>query len=366
MKMFQKALTTVRFKQFAYGVMALCLSACDVHQFPEQLDEAGGSPDPEDPDLLVDLDMKLVYFTDMYLWEHNYDPKLGTIVEAYPDAAVDESHPGTTDKFSGKLDFGFKNVTAKFYAPGSSTHQRLEESVSDVADGYDETRRVRLMPGEYDVVVWTDFTETEEHPRFYNSSDFNSVKIDYPNYAASTDFRDAHRGRTRFTLDGTGGEIEVEMKRPLAKYEFITTDLSEFLDNESRRLNRSSRATMDDYKVIIYYSTYHPSSYNAVDDWNSDSATGVSFETQVTVTGESEASLGFDYVFINDISTGAVEVTIVVNDLDGNRVAQSQQLHVPLRRDHHTLLRGAFLTMNGSGGVGIDPGYDGDHNVPLH
>lgn len=351
----------------------LCfISSCDVHQFPEPIDDKPtlppdpGKPDdppiPEDPDLHVDLDVKVIYKTSMYLWEHYYDPKIGEVVEAYPEQAVDSDHPGTTDMYEGKLTQGLKQLTAKFYVPGYTTYQRLEEFVTPLSEGYDQTLPVRLMPGDYDVVVWSDFREKDSDSRFYDSSDFNSIKINYTDYSGNTDYHDSYRGRAAFTLGESGGEVEVEMRRPMAKYEFVTTDLSEFLDNETLRRGLSTRASIDDYEVKIFYSTYHPSAYNAMNDWLTDSETGISFNTEVTVTGESEASLGFDYVFINGTDATGVQAMIVVYDKAGNNVAQSVQITVPLKRDHHTLLRGAFLTMNGSGGVGIDPGYNGDHN----
>ena len=38
-------------------------------------------------------------------------------------------------------------------------------------------------------------------------------------------------------------------------------------------------------------------------------------------------------------------------------------IRVPLRRSVHTVVRGSFLLSDASGGMGIDPGYDGDHNM---
>lgn len=351
----------------------LALTSCDVHQFPAQMEDPDkpGVPNPpddpvypDDPDKYVDLDMKVEYATDMYLWEHYYDPKLGKVVESYPEENVDGNHPGTTDIFPGKVNYGLKHITARFFVYGYTEYVREEEFTEEVTEDYDTNLPIRIMPGDYDVVVWTDFIESEEHSRFYDASNFQSIKIDYDYFKANSDHRDTFRGRKYFTLGEEGGTVTVEMNRPMAKYEFITTDLSEFLERETvRRELKSTRASIDDYVVKIYYSTYHPSAYSAIEDILRDSSTGINFETEVTVTGESEASLGYDYVFINEYADSGVQATIVVYDKEGNSVAQSHQITVPLRRDHHTLLRGAFLTQKGEGGVGIDPGYNGDHNI---
>ncbi|MCH5225433.1 MAG: FimB/Mfa2 family fimbrial subunit [Muribaculaceae bacterium] len=360
----------------AMALLGLTVS-CDVHQFPEQKiepevpddpDSPDNPPLPDDPDLYVDLNLALVYDTPMFLWEHFYDPKLGEVVEQYPDADVDGFHPGTTQRFDGLLQKGLKNVSVQFFPKGSTgQYSKIEKFVSNIGpdDIYDMDLPIRLMPGYYDIVVWSDFKKYDDDKEFYDASNFNSIKIDYDNYSANSDHRDSFRGRESAVNieEDKSNFIVVEMRRPMAKYEFVTTDLSEFLDRETERRNLSTRASIDDYIVKIFYSTYHPSAYSAVDDILRDSTTGVNFQTEVTVTGESEASLGFDYVFINDTQDGAIQATIAVFDKKGENVAQSVQISVPLRRDHHTMLRGAFLTMNGSGGVGIDPGYNGDHNI---
>ena len=63
---------------------------------------------------------------------------------------------------------------------------------------------------------------------------------------------------------------------------------------------------------------------------------------------------------------GGVDVSVDVYRFDGVRVAGSSPFTVPMRRDYHTVLRGAFLSMEGRGGVGIDPGFNGDHNITWH
>ena len=119
----------------------------------------------------------------------------------------------------------------------------------------------------------------------------------------------------------------------------------------------------EDYRVVISFPGYYPSSYSAMDDYLENSSSGVAFATQMTVTGVGMASLGFDYVMLNNILSGGVQARVDVYRLDGTRVAGSKTIDIPMRRDYHTLLRGAFLSMEGSGGVGIDPGFNGDHNI---
>jgi hypothetical protein len=41
----------------------------------------------------------------------------------------------------------------------------------------------------------------------------------------------------------------------------------------------------------------------------------------------------------------------------------TQPIEVPIRRSWHTILRGRFLMSEASGGVVIDPTFDGDFNL---
>ena len=48
-----------------------------------------------------------------------------------------------------------------------------------------------------------------------------------------------------------------------------------------------------------------------------------------------------------------------------NEVLARTVLRIPCERDKNTTVRGNFLTSDVNGGIGIDPGYDGDLEVDL-
>jgi len=41
----------------------------------------------------------------------------------------------------------------------------------------------------------------------------------------------------------------------------------------------------------------------------------------------------------------------------------TEPIEVPLKRSHHTIMTGMFLMSEASGGVTINPDFDGDHNL---
>lgn len=337
------------------------LSGCCIHQWPEQ--------EIEPDDGRVPVRLHLHYEPDLWLWEHLYDPKTGEIVEAHADEAVDDEHPGTTDRYSGQCDHGTMRYLLRFYKPGNVDSFTEEISFKrNVNGGYDCDTLLYLEPGGYDVAVWSDLYETNESEPFYDASNFLNICVQLDDYSACTDYRDAYRGYQQILVMPSDAsddiqEAYIDMRRPMAKFEFVTTDLSEFLESETTRRQLPTRAMAEDYIVKMVYANYLPSAYSAIDDRLVDSSTGVSFPSSLTVTGDSEASMGFDFVMINDIPNAAVAVQVQVYDMEGRQVAVSRVIPVPLRRNHHTLLRGAFLTVGGSGGVNIDPTYDGDYNL---
>lgn len=353
-------------RRFLVNVISvLCLVAaltgCDVHQFPEQKQ----LPPPDV--VAVRVPLRIVYAPDFYIWEHKYDPILGTVEEVNPSLNIFPGYPGTSSKYSNIVPIGLVQAYVKVFPKSNPTRCVAEKVFTYEINGssYDTDVEMELPDLDvYDIVVWSQLLEYSEAAPFYDPTSFSKVHIIPENYKGDTDYRDGFRGK--ITVDATTPVIEehvVQMKRPMGKFELVTTDLSEFLDRETRARKLSRRASAEDYRVVIAFPMYYPNSYSAMDDYLENATTGVAFETSMTVTGTSEASLGFEYVMLNDIPDGGVQTNVTVYRLDGTRVAGSAMFTVPMRRDYHTVLRGAFLSMEGNGGVGIDPGFNGDHNV---
>ena len=336
---------------------ALIVCGCPVHQWPE--------PNP------ATMILHLRYEPDLWVWPHSYDPAIGMVTEDDPEHGTDEEHPGTSGRYSGELHSGVMRIVVRAYLPGDTDNAVKEYTFTrDIDEGYDCDLPLDLDDGDYNLIIWADMRGRKTDSHSYDPSDFHRVRrMLGEEYKANSDHLDTYRGQTSIELRTSSRytkeleEFSATMRRPMAKYEFITTDLSEFLEQEGIRRNLSSRAAIEDYVIEVNYSAYLPSSYSAVEDRLENSSTGVRYSSEVLITGESEASIGFDYVLLNKTMQGSVMAEISVYDMNGERVARSQQIKVPLRRDHHTVLRGAFMTILAQGGVGVDPDYDGDHNV---
>lgn len=329
------------------------LTGCDVHEFPEL---------PEQPGKVA-LHLKLHYETDMPQWEY-------PITEA---RTVIQSKSVQT---SGEMRY----IIRLYPLTKSSSLEALQEFIftRDITDGYDAEFTLDVPAGDYTIMVWSDLTEnTGDNYRFYNAGDFSHIVLQ--NNEGNNDYRDAFRSTHELTLStdlmGNAHEtVEIDMVRPLAKFEFVATDVEAFIDNEVKAaLSRGESISEDapsrginieDYKVVFHYVGFMPNTFNMFTDKPSDSVTGVSFPGRILRLDDSEASLGFDYVFVNGVES-AVSVQVGIYDNNGNLLSMTNPITVPLRRSKHTLLKGSFMMQDASGGVSIDPSYDGDHNIIL-
>lgn len=340
------------------------LVGCDVHQWPVP---HGDEPEPPTPDLpKVTIPLRLIYETDFYLWEHLYDPLQGRVEETNPSLDIFPDYPGTSSQYANVAPAGLVQVFVKAYPVSNPSQCVVDQSFTyNIHGTYDTDLQLEIPAYDtYDIVVWSHLLTDAKASPFYDPTSFSQVHIIADNYRGNTDYRDGFRGKLRINAAAeTNNQHVVQMKRPMGKFELVTIDLSEFLDRETKTRKLTTRASVEDYRVVISFPMYYPSSYSALDDRLENASTGVAFATTMTVTGESEASLGFEYVLLNDISDSGVQTRVDVYRLDGTRVAGSATFTIPMRRNHHTLLRGAFLSMEGNGGVGIDPGFNGDHNV---
>ena len=335
----------------------LLLSACDVHEWPET---------PE----FVKLHLRLNYETDMTEWEHLYD---GTSV----------IEQGLGETYDNHRDYGKIRYIVRAY-PISEKQRTMQDYTQefvftkDIAEGYNHEVTLDLIPGDYNIMVWSDIVQHGGDTYFHDKTNFAEITLQ-GEHQGNNDYRDAFRGSGNVTLiadiiERVPDTLDIAMQRPLAKYEFITTDLTEFINKEQTRADAKSKAqstdgedvttkvSIEDYKVVFYYVGFMPNAYSLFTDKPVDSATGVLFESTLNSLSETEASVGFDYVFVNGTES-AVTVQIGIYDNEGTQLSLTVPIKVPLRRSHHTIMRGMFLMSETSGGISINPEFDGDYNL---
>jgi len=345
----------IRYSIFVF-LSSLVMAGCDVHELPE-LDMKN-----------VPFRLRLKYDTDMVIWNHVYDDN------NVSEAGFGETYSNVQTK--GQMRYIIRAYPISEKQRTSQNYIKEFVFTRNVADGYDCDYTIGLPAGDYSIMVWSDLVSNGDDTPFYNAGNFEGILLQ-EKHIGNTDYRDAYRGRNTISLspdiyEHIKNTLKIEMKRPLAKYEFITTDLEEFIEKEIARIavargektdqsdNSSSRVIdVSDYSVVFYYTGFMHNEFDMYEDRPSDVNTNVSFESKITKISDNEASLGFDYIFVNGSKT-SVMVQIAIFNKEGERLSLTEEIGVPLYRNHHTKLRGSFLMQNAQGGVHINPEFEGD------
>lgn len=355
-------------KTLTCAVFAILLSSCAVHEWPETL--------PADATLKLDFNTALPQFIviehDTRSSKDGKDYEIRYIVEAYRQ--IGEGSFSTTP------------------------YKRFIFTKSDVSDLNNEVT-VNIDEGTYDFYVWTDFTEKgSTKDFFYDTRSFREIKLQ-GQHEGNNDFRDAFVGHKVLTVERYGKDTPpvsgtIEMERPLAKFEFITTDLQEFITKVLTEMRKKGAGTseasedistenpddtksdsdggaskspiedLDKYNVVFYYTGYMPCTFNMMDNKPCDSKTGVEFKSELELIDDHNARLGFDYVFVNG-KESSVMVAVGLFDENGTKLSMSSQIEVPIKRSMLTTVKGSFLMQNANGGVVIDPSFDGEYNIVI-
>lgn len=339
-------------------VPLLLLAACDVHEFPE-------APD------FVKLHLRLNYDTEMTEWIHGHDG----------DEVVEHGYGNSYDNYQdhGTIRYIIRTYPVSGRARATSDYTQEFIFTKDAAEGYDHEVTLDLFPGNYNIMVWSDLVKDSKDKPLYNADNFAKITLE-GEHVANTDYRDAFRGFEEVSLvsdivDREPPILDIEMSRPLAKFEFITQDVVEFIRKESVRVaakysydaptmtdeELTRLVSVEDYKVVFYYVGFMPNTYSMYLDKPVDSVTGVMFESSLKKLSENEAAIGSDYLFVNG-KDAEVTVQIGIYDKEGLQLSLTDPIEVPLKRSHHTILTGMYLMSEASGGVVINPDYVDEYN----
>ena len=320
-------------------VIAVTASGCDVHEFPCE---------PVSAETEVEIELTFNSGDMDWLTTVEYD--------------VDSRGESQGYDFRYQV-FVYDNASGKSRTPV----QKFVFTSPESSRSHSRSVTLSLDPGQYTARVWADYVPQEtDDDKFYDTSDLTAitVKTDSNGDIYGNELhRSAYVGEAEFTVpEMAKGLIIVpcSMLRPLARYEFVTTDLRKFLGENFSQADE----ILDKYSIRVRYTGYMPCKYNFYTERPVDSWLGMGYDARIEPIDGQSARLGFDYVLVGDTET-SVDVALDVYDAKGDLIASTESITVPLLRDHYTLIRGDFLTAVANGGVGIDPNFNGDYNIEI-
>lgn len=313
----------------------LMISSCGtIHEFPEDLPLDSTEVNLDLTLTIIELELELFNPTKAGRGFSKEDYDVRYIIEVYPE--------------NGTL------------GPESRI---LREEIIKASDEIGELNvKFKLNARKYTLLYWMDYVEkgtTED--MCYDTKSLLMVKIKRP-YTGSHDTKDAFSGVKSIDLTPYRGEREavisehVELRRPFAKFELITTDLQKFIHTSME----SSDVVSMPSKVVFTYLPSICEQYNVLTQRPERYSDKETFTSMTSDFSDTECTIAFDYVFVNGTSTN-VAVRFDIYDQNDKLLNSVKNLLIPIRRNVHTIMRGEFLTKEfQGGGVGIEDGFDGE------
>ncbi len=330
-------------------LLALSLTGCDVHEFPDV---------PERIRFTLLLDSK----TELPIHEEIYHTK--------------EPSPAKGEHDRRYIINAYRSDDGKKFGRDADTTLLLTRRLSDAyAFGID----MELPAGFYKFIAWSDHVDKgTTSDKYWNTGNFAEITYaSREDYEGCNDYKDAFQGTVstliHYDQESDGNIVSqvatLELERPLAKFRFIATDLKAFVERELARAEQKDEETSrsvnpEDYRVVFYYTGYMPCSFNMFTNKPNDSWTSVTFDGRMLPLENDEMELGFDYVLVNG-KESKISVVAEVYDKEGELLSRTKTVEVPIVRSKLTIVRGQFLTSMATGNIGIDTDYDGDINIEI-
>ena len=354
-------------------MLLLTFAGCDVHEFPEERIDK------------IPFQLHLDFNTEMPLYEE-----------------IDYTRNGDTETMGVAVRHDVRYIINAYRTDNARGENRVADATfvftkSDISD-LNYTANLLLQEGTYDFKVWADYVDAnKDTDKYYDTRDFSEIILaNKEEHSGSNDYRDAFRGYVTATVTNpayyTGSivasidnQATAEMMRPMGKFKFISTDVEIFLSRVAKKMQEQGllpnisaavgtrpyyeqllqSINIGDFYVVFRYNAFMPCSFNMFTDKPADSWTGMSFVSPMHIEGDYEMNLGYDYVFVNGSET-TMSISLEVYNKNGELMSSSNPVNVPIARSKLTVVRGEFLTSKASGGVSINPGYEGpDYNIEI-
>lgn len=319
--------------RMVYVLAVLVLTAC-VHDFPTLTDDGETGVDPTLVEVSADVVLNLAFSP------HE--------VRAKHSAAV------------------FRRRFVVEVRRDNHTVVRQVVVMDEMGDNrYSLPLRLKLHAVEYTLAVWTDYVKPDsEADLYYHTGDMGNIFYTDP-YAGNTDRRECLYGTMVMDLRPHRNQwnarvkVELDMVRPLARYEIVATDVEHFL-------KKMKITDAKEFFVQVFYDFYFPTAFDVWTGMPNDSRLGVAFTVPFDLPADDrqECVIVSDYIFAGNVGS-FMPLTIELHDHDGNLISRVTGLKIPYERGHHTTVCIPFLTSQMGGGVDISPDFGGENDVDI-
>lgn len=226
----------------------------------------------------------------------------------------------------------------------------------------------------YRVLVWCDYVRDDVREAwYYVTDDLRSVLyadvavVDNNDKDAFSGVVDVDLSRWCCQMCCNEAVVDVDLMRPMGRLKCVATDVDDYLKNSSTAL--------EDITAVVTYTQYVSAGYNVEAQRPNYFVPTRTFISRARVDREGKFELFYDYVFVNGKETNVMlnfalysgEVTVGESgEVVGNEISSWSGIVVPLQRNRETVIEGRLLTTSyGTGGVGIDPGFENEYVIEI-
>lgn len=325
----------------AVAACSMLWTGCTLTQEPK-----GQGVDPTQVNVEVDIDLNL----------------------ALPDndGAYADLVPEVTDEFTRRF------VVEAVLPDGTVAQRQVSYERSEAGkQEYSLHTKFRLNARQYKLLVWSDYvkTETIETNLYYDPSSLTPV-MPQGNYVGNNERKDCFRGRADLDLREYRDEwaasvsLDVELARPVGRYEIITTDLGAF-----RQRLADGQISGSEFSVRVRYADYRATGYNVLQDVPKNFLSYLFYKTTLKTENwnadQASMRLGFDYCFVDAGEAGS-KIPLEIEVLNENNQQVSRTvLSLPVVQGYNTVVSGRFMTGTDDGSVSVDTAYDGVVDLDL-
>ncbi len=321
---------------------SILLSSCTLLQEPDGL---GEDPTKVNVELAVALNLEL------------------------PDSenSYDAIYPTVTDEFTRRF------VVEVTLPDGEVVDRRF--FYDDIAEGqteYSINTVFNLNARQYKVLVWSDYVSSEALTEnlYYDVESLTPVLPNGNNYVGNNDRKDCFRGMADLDLRQyrdqweASTSLDIELERPVGRYQIITTDLGAF-----RKRLADGVISGSEFSVRLRYADYRATGYNVLQNVPKNFLSYLFYKTTLKTTAwsgdEASMNLCFDYCLVDPGEAGSdIPVEIEILNENNQQVSRSV-LTIPVVQGYNTTVSGRFMTGTDDGSISIDTDYDGVIDIDL-
>ena len=234
--------------------------------------------------------------------------------------------------------------------------------------------RFDVDAAKYRVLVWCDYVKEDVREAwYYITDDLRAVRYSDVAVVDNND-KDAFSGAMDVDLSHwyspcncNEAFVNIALERPKGRLKCVATDVDDYLAANS--------AMLEDITAVVSYVQYVSAGYNVEEQRPNYFVPTRTFVSRARVDREGKFELFYDYVFVNGKETKVMLNFAFYNgdvefaeggEVVGQKISSWSGIEVPLRRNRETVIEGRLLTTSfGTGGVGIDPGFENEYVIEI-